>query len=293
MTGTAFAMIEKALKASIPYTEFRRGAINTVAYQRWVESEGLVTVTLLNEDQINLSARFPQDKNDFVRRALAQCRAADLLVDDGYDEDAVGQALTEVDARYDHGPYLTYIFPEESALLYAIAKNSRPRRAACLGSYYGYWAAAAAKASTEMSLVLVDIDPAAMDVARRNFELLGLVGGRVTFLVSDAEKVGSQLRDIDLLILDAEGPKSDNVPPDYRDKAIYYPHLRAALAALAPGALVVAHNVILANFTGGTYFEAKQGSYRNQYSRFLALLREHFIYTVIDSTEGTLIARKR
>ena len=50
------------------------------------------------------------------------------------------------------------------------------------------------------------------------------------------------------------------------------------------GALVVAHNVILANFTDGPYFEAKQQNYRSQHAKFLPLLRGHFVFTVIDST---------
>ncbi|KAK4196663.1 S-adenosyl-L-methionine-dependent methyltransferase [Triangularia verruculosa] len=298
-TGTAFSKIDAALASCPLYSEFRRGLLDVATYQRWVENEGLASVPALNQDQINLSARFPHNKHDFVRRALAQCRGADILPDDSYDADASESALKRIDERFDHGRYLTYIFPEESALLYAVVSIVQPRRIAFLGSYYGYWAAAAAAAPSKqgIDLTLVDIDPDSMEMARHNLEKQGLSDNKATaFLVDDAEALAAapapELRDIDILVLDAEGPKSDDVPPDYRDKAIYYPHLRASLAELHPGALVVAHNVILSNFTTSAYFEEKQQYYRQQYTKFLALLRENFVYTVIDSTEGVLIARK-
>jgi len=292
MSGTAYAKIDRALGASASYIAFRNGEISVAAYQKWVEGEGSMTMTSLNEDQINLSARSPRDKHEFVRRAMAQCRALDLIGDDRYDAEIVEQNLANVDAKYDHANYMTYIFPEESALLYAIVRNVRPRRAACMGSYYGYWAVAAKAAHPDLDITLLDVNPTVMDLARKNFELLGLARD-ATFIVGNAEDIASGLGNIDLLILDAEGPKSEEVAADYRDKAIYYPLLKAALNILAPGALVIAHNVILSNFTDGIYFEEKQHNYRKQYAKFLPLLREHFLYTVIDSTEGILLARKR
>lgn len=292
MSGTVYAKIYAALSACSSHIAFQNGEISVAAYQKWVEGEGLMTITSLNEDQINLSARFPRDKHDFVRRAMSQCRALDVIADDRYDAELIEKNLANVDAEYDHGNHLTYIFPEESALLYAIVRNMRPRRAAVMGSYYGYWAVAAKVAHPSLEITLLDVNPEVMDLARKNFEHLG-VAGETTFTVGDAENLAPGLGNIDLLILDAEGPKLEEVAADYRDKAIYYPMLKAALGILAPGALVIAHNVILSNFTDGFYFEEKQQDYRKQYAKFLPLLREHFCYTVIDSTEGTLVARKR
>ena len=223
---------------------------------------------------------------------MAQCRAVDLISDDRYEAEVVEQNLEEVLGKYDHGNYTTYIFPEENALLYAIVRNVRPRRAACMGSYYGYWAMAAKAAHPDLNLTLLDVDPAVMQLAQKNFENLKLERD-TTFLIGDAEELVNGIGSVDLLILDAEGPKSEEIPEDYRDKAIYYPLLKAACNTLAPGALVIAHNVILSNFTDGIYFEEKLRNYRKQYTKFLSLLREHFVYTVIDSTEGTLVARKR
>jgi predicted O-methyltransferase YrrM len=161
-----------------------------------------------------------------------------------------------------------------------------------MGSYYGYWALAAKAGCADLDITLIDINAVVMDLAEENFKGLALEHD-TTFAVGNAEEEVANLGTIDLLILDAEGPKSEDIPADYRDKAIYYPHLKAALPQLAPGALVVAHNVILSNFTEGVYFESKQRYYREQYAKFLPLLQKHFIYTVIDSTEGTLVARKR
>jgi predicted O-methyltransferase YrrM len=292
MSGTAYTKIDKTLGASVSYIAFRHGEISVALYQKWAEGEGSISMPSLNEDQINLSARFPRDKHDFVRRALAQCRALDIITNDHYDAQSADQTLANVDAKYDHGGHLTYIFPEENALLYAIVQNVRPRRAACMGSYYGYWAAAAKAAQPDMSITLLDVNPTVMDLAQKNFELLGLAHD-ADFVVGNAENLASSLGNIDLLILDAEGPKSEDIPVDYRDKAIYYPLLKSALDNLVPGALVIAHNVILANFTDGSYFEEKQRNYREQYAKFLPLLQDHFLYTVIDSTEGVLVARKR
>ena len=161
-----------------------------------------------------------------------------------------------------------------------------------MGSYYGYWAAAAKAANPDLYVTLIDINPAVMNLASRNFAELGLAKG-VKFCVDDAEALASSLEAIDLLVLDATGPSSEDVAEDYRDKAIYFPHLKAALGSLAPGALVVAHNVMLSNFTGGKYFAEKQKNYRKQYTKFLTLIQENFVYTVVDTTEGTLVARKR
>src|SRR5579862_9082043 len=185
MSGTAYAKIDRALSSSTSYVASRRGEISVAAYQKWAEGEGSVTTTSLNEDQINLSARFPNDKHDFVRRAMSQCRALDIIADDHYDAEIVEQDLAKVDAGYDHGNYLTYIFPEENALLYAIVRNVRPRRAACMGSYYGYWAVAAKAAHPDLVMTLLDVNPAVMDLSRKNFEHLGLARD-TTFTVGDA-----------------------------------------------------------------------------------------------------------
>lgn len=87
-------------------------------------------------------------------------------------------------------------------------------------------------------------------------------------------------------------PRSEDMPDDSCDKAIYYRQLKAAFDRLALNALVVAHNVILGNFTGGSYFDKRQRLHRQQHAKFLAFLNEHFVWTVVDSTQGILIAKK-
>ena len=76
---------------------------------------------------------------------------------------------------YDHGPFRTYIYPEEARLLFAIADILRPKAAIFLGSYYGYWARAplAVIARHGGRAVLVDPDPQAQAVARRNLKSAG------------------------------------------------------------------------------------------------------------------------
>ena len=292
MGSTAYEKIHAALSPFLEYQEFRAGRIDTVTYQKWIEREDVASKVPLNEDQINLSARCPSKKHEFARRALAQCQNLDILSSCEYDSGSIDEIVSRIDATYDHGTHLTYIFPEESALTAAIVRNFQPQHAACLGSFYGYWTVAAKAADPSLKLTLFDIDSSVMDLARRNFERLGLENG-TDFIVGDAEQLVGQLAGIDLLMLDAEGPKSEDVPEDYRDKAIYYPLLRAAIDSLAPDALLVVHNVILSNFTGSRYFERKQRSYRQQYHKFMPLVQEHFVYTIVDSSEGVLVGRKR
>jgi len=292
MGGTARSKIESILKFSPLYTAFRNGQISATFYQKWIEKEGSVIFDSLTEDQINRSARFPYEQHDFLSRALAHCRALDLIPDDQYDAAAIERVASELLSKYNHGDYITHIFPEESALLYSLVRSTQPRHAVFMGSYYGYWAAAAKAADPDLYATLIDINPVVMNLASRNFAELGLAKG-VKFCVDDAEALGSSLEAIDLLVLDATGPSSEDIAEDYRDKAIYFPHLKAALGSLAPGALVVAHNVMLSNFTGGKYFAEKQKNYRKQYTKFLTLIQENFVYTVVDTTEGTLVARKR
>ena len=102
----------------------------------------------------------------------------------------------------------------------------------------------------------MDIDPEVMDLAERNLTAMGLAGP-VDFQVADA--IGytrRDLRDVDLCVLDAEGPK-DTVDEDLRDKAIYYPITAASTPAVRPGGLLVAHNMLLENLTGNSYFARK------------------------------------
>ena len=291
MCGTAYSKIHTALQPFNSYTLFCSWKTSPAVYQKWIEQEIHAMANTLSEDQINLSARFPRDLHDFVRRAVAQCCALDIIDDGSYDETATEHHLEVMSTKYAHDNYLTYIFPEETALLYAVVRNFRPRRAAFMGSYYGYWAASAKAAFSEMDIALFDLDSTVMELAIRNFEELGLASNAV-FEVGDAEALVKNLRDIDLLVLDATGPNSNDIPTDYRDKAIYYPHLGAAFDMLKPGGLLVAHNVILSNFTNGSYFEAKQQNYREQYTKFLPFVQEHFRYIVVDTTQGVMVARK-
>lgn len=241
--GTIYNNIEKALGPISVYNSFRRGDIGVEAYQLWIENESHQSpeVAVLNSDQLNLSGRFPRDKHEFVQRALSQCMAHDVVTGDQYNKEATEQAMARIDAGYKHDSLFTYIFPEESAFLYAVVNNEQPRRAAFLGSYYGYWAAAAKAAYPAMELTLVDINPLVTSQATRNFGDLGLEA-RTHFVTGDAEVHARSLRGLDLVILDAEGPRGDDdVPQDYRDKAIYYPHLKAVIDNMLPGSLLIAH----------------------------------------------------
>jgi len=59
MGSTAYAKVDAALAASPNDVAFRNGGSSASSYQKWVEAEGSKIIHSLNEDQINLSARFP------------------------------------------------------------------------------------------------------------------------------------------------------------------------------------------------------------------------------------------
>ena len=96
-------------------------------------------------------------------------------------------------------------------------------------------------------MTLVDPDPTACAVARRNFASYGDAVRVVTATGQDA--LAENRAPLDLVVIDAELPRTDP-DPELRGKGVYRALLAAALPHLAPGAHVVAHNILLADATG-------------------------------------------
>ena len=168
---------------------------------------------ILNEDQRNLSTRFPLDDRQCVAGLLDDLVAADIIPSAVYPEDEFDDYREQVVALATHDGRITYIFPEEARLLYALAHVLRPQRTAFLGSYYGYWAlwAMPGIVAGGGTVTLVDVDPAVMAIAERNFAAMGWAD--VTdFVVADAIEVAPRLHDVDLCVLDAESSRTDPTP---------------------------------------------------------------------------------
>jgi len=149
-----------------------------------------------------------------------------------------------IHANYNHGEFVTYIYPEDERLLYATAKIFQPKTAFIAGSYYGYFAIWAMKTIKENNgmFVLADVDGSVCELARENFEKLGYKNN-ATVCCEDAEKLLlSRTEPIDMLVLDATG-RGDDPRPEYRGKRIYASFLKAAKRLLKRGSIIVIHNM--------------------------------------------------
>ncbi|MDH6109375.1 putative O-methyltransferase YrrM [Kitasatospora sp. MAP12-15] len=294
VSGPAVAIIDDALSAFPEYRAFRRAETSRSAYCAWVGSGAVDPGRIgLTEDQLNLSTRLPVNGRAHVDRILGELHAAGLIDATDYPAEEFDALFTQVSAGFRHHPFTTYIFPEEARLLYALAHLAAPRRTVFPGSYYGYWAVWAMPGiiAAGGTAELIDINPETMDLARRNLEALGLSKG-VEYVTGDAIAYGRTLRDVDLCVLDAEGPK-DAADPELRDKAIYHPIMRATTPALRPGGLLVAHNMLLENLTDNPYFARRISANEAQYTAFHEHLAEHYDRrAVLPTTEGTGVYRK-
>jgi predicted O-methyltransferase YrrM len=292
--GTVFDLIEEALGPVSQYRDFRAGRLPQEQYAAWMTTEGESAARgLLNEDQRNLSTRFPLDDRRYVDELLRDLNTAGIVTSATQPDRAFTVYRERVAQCTEHGGRTTYIFPEEARLLFALAHVLQPKRAVFLGSYYGYWAlwALPGIVAAGGTATLVDVDPAVMSIAERNVAALGFAHA-VEPVVADAIEVARGLQDIDLCVLDAEGPEVA-ADPELTGKAIYHPIMRSATPAIRPGGVLVVHNMLLQNLTASTYFDRKIEHNRNQFSRFLPHLETYYDRSrVYPTSEGVGIYRR-
>ncbi|MFF3502480.1 O-methyltransferase [Streptomyces sp. NPDC003247] len=298
--GVAYDIIDRALAAVPEYQDFRRGLLSRAAYCSWLGAGGLRPEDVgLNEDQLNLSTRFPVDERAFVAEVLEGLERDGVIASTDYPEDEFEALRERVARQFAHEGRTTYIFPEEARLLFALCHLLAPRRTVFPGSYYGYWAVWALPGirAAGGTATLIDIDPGTMALAERNLTALGLADG-VEFATTDAIAHGRTLEPVDLCVLDAEGPSPHRAPegmdPDLIDKAIYFPIMEATTPALRPGCLLIAHNMLLGNLTENRYFTGRIANNRAQYARFHGHLDAHYdLQRLIPSSEGVGVYRRR
>ena len=126
-------------------------------------------------------------------------------------------------------------------ILFGIAVTAKPSTAVVLGSFVGYgavWLFGPALLPEPLfqatSLVACDIFPPAIAQAARNFSAFGST--LVDLRVQAAEQLLAEFsQPIDLLYIDVDSAETG--------KRMYADLLRAAVPLLAPGALVLAHDV--------------------------------------------------
>ncbi|MBN1809168.1 MAG: class I SAM-dependent methyltransferase [Planctomycetes bacterium] len=177
-----------------------------------------------------------------VDAALAGMLNAGLITGVDYDGEKFLAHRRAVRENFDI-PW-TAITPRMQRLLYAINAVHRPPVLVAVGIFCGNTfisnagaAAGPGKCYDAERLVGIEIKPEEADRARRNVQSID-TEGRAEIVAAD----GMQwLKDfdggIDLLYLDADGPKG-------KGKSIYMDLLEAALHALKPASLVIAHNSI-------------------------------------------------
>ena len=238
--------------------------------------------------------RMPTD-----RRAIARDCVADLarrgIIRNASVDDAALDALELDAAGYDHGGRRTFIYPEEGRLLAAVVHSLHPRRAAFLGSYYGYWARFAwdGLRAAGGHAVLVDPDADVSCIARRNIAAAGLEATLEVVVAAGEDYLASAARGpIELLVIDAELPR-DHPVAGMRGKGIYAALLAAALPHLADGAILVCHNILFADATGDPTFKTIIARNCAELAAFMELARREFDFVEYPTTEGVGIGRRR
>lgn len=289
--GTVFDQVRCALE---PYDWFHAYWSGELSAEDYLATLSRHETHLVNDsidiDKLHLTTRWPKLRKQAVEAWLSDLAKCGIVPHDTTDHSGYEAAAHRVESRFDHGGYRTFIFPEESHLLYAIVDILKSRRMLFLGSYYGYWAIWAAMASpSDTRLTLVDPDPRVCAVARSNAANLGLEH-KFSVHVSDGETFFSaNTEKYDLLVLDAEGPNS-GPDPDYLRKAIYYPLMASALAHLTEDARVVTHNVLLQNQLDDPYFDWKIAQNKKELAKFLDLMDRCFLHgRVLDTSEGVSV----
>ncbi|HTU46272.1 MAG TPA: class I SAM-dependent methyltransferase [Bryobacteraceae bacterium] len=294
-TGPIYDIAHPLLESRGEYQSFvQGGARDEFSAFLDVIAPELIAVGLPPED-VHFAKRYPPSAKLFVRAALQTLVSRGLLPHANYDEEGYDAVATEMERYYEHGPFRTYIYPEEARLLFAIVDIVRPKSVVFLGSYYGYWAHAALSAVARHGgrAVLIDPDPKAQEVAFRNLEQAGLLE-IVNVAVTTGQEYLKQTTEIfDLVVLDAETPR-DYPDPEQRGKAIYAPLLRQALPRMTPDALLVCHNILFTNLTDCAFLDGVIARNHHELGAFLELVRREFTGLVeCTSTEGIGVARRR
>jgi predicted O-methyltransferase YrrM len=185
----------------------------------------------------------PADREvQVVDRALGVLVHHGILPHARYDADRF-VAFRAAVAREFEIPW-TAITPRMQRLIWAINAIHRPANMIAAGIFCGNTFISNAGAAVgpgavyaARHLIGVEIKPAEAARAQRNVRRLDPTGVAQIVAADAIDVVASFPQAIDLLYLDADGDAG-------RGKGIYLDILQAALAKLAPGALVLAHNSV-------------------------------------------------
>lgn len=293
-TGPVFGLIDAALRELPVYEAFRAGRLSHADFCAFVDGEAARLLARgVPEGDLPFVKRLPPSPAEKVAETLSELADRGLIPEAAFDAARAASAATILES-YDHGPFKTYIYPEEGLLLFALADLLRPRHALFLGSYYGYWAHWAIGPVAEGGGRLTLVDPSLHGCAVACANIISrAASGRASVVAARGEDFLAQTDELfDLVVLDAENPR-DHPDPEQRGKRVYHSLLRACLPRLARDAVLVCHNILFADETGDPAFRRIIARNVDELGPFMRLVEERFDFIEIKTTEGVGVGRRR
>ena len=293
IVGPVYDAIHAALRSKPEYQQFRHGQLSPQAFQTLVELSGgeLMANGVLVGD-LPFVKRLPSQHARIVSEILDDLFARGILPAHALNPYALTRA-SELAMAYHHGRYKTYIYPEEGLLLAALATICEPRNVIFLGSYYGYWAQWLIPTVAEIGgrITLVDPDEQCCAVANKNVEHSRHADAvRIVISLGEEYLAGSD-EYYDFVVLDAEAPR-DHVDPQLRGKGVYASLLKACLPRMTEDAVLVCHNILLADTTRDLAFDEIIDRNLEELGTFIGLARESFSFFEYATTEGVGVGRR-
>ena len=244
-TGQFAIYAQEELSSREYYKKYISGEINSVQFRKAMfNDESLSRAAWFNEYNINRISLTPPDEKlptETIVKYLADKNIipASENMYEGFDE-----YRKYIRENYSHGEFITFIYPEDELLLYAIAKITQPKNVFVAGAYYGYFAVWAMKTVSENGgmAVLSDINEKVCELAKENFRKLGYENNSKVYCEDSKVLLANRRDPIDMLVLDATG-KYDDPVPEYRGKRIYGVLLKTARHLLKKGSVIVVHNM--------------------------------------------------
>jgi len=237
--------VEGVLSSKEYYTKYLDGTIDSAGFRKaMLADKSLKTTPGFSKDNIARIALTPPDEKLPGETIIKHLVGNNIIPPcenryEGFDE-----YRKHMRGSFSHGEFITFIYPEDERLLYAMAGIAEPKRVFVAGSYYGYFAVWAMKAVAEQGgmCVLSDIDAEVCALAKENFDALGF-GDHAEIICEDSEKLLlNRTEPIDMLVLDATG-RRDDPRREYRGKRIYGALLKDAKHLLRRGSVIVIHNM--------------------------------------------------
>jgi predicted O-methyltransferase YrrM len=293
ITGPVYDTIHQTLRDKPEYQQFRHGLLSPQAFHALVDGSAaeLVAKGALVGD-LPFVKRLPSQQARIVAEILDDLFARGMLPTHTLDPHQLVRA-SELAMTYHHGPFKTYIYPEEGLLLAALAAICRPTNVIFLGAYYGYWAQWLIPTVAENGgrITLVDPDERSCAVATRNILSSSHADAVQVVIAPGEDHLAGSGEFYDFVVLDAENPR-DHLDPQLRGKGVYASLLRACLPRMTEDAVLVCHNILFADSTRDPAFDGIIERNHQELGPFMQLTHEAFSFFEYATTEGVGVGRR-